>query len=123
MLLQCVSAVTWLPGAHCHMAHPNDTASSCLQTQLKAACAGWSAGACIHLLESWLILVACLTPQMRSKTPLRSCPKPIWHPAGALQVLDLAGGSGWPAIPLAKAFPDVHVTCTGTCSRSRSDTP
>ena len=28
-------------------------------------------------------------------------------------MLDLAGGSGWPAIPLAKALPEAHVTCTG----------
>ena len=28
-------------------------------------------------------------------------------------MLDLAGGSGWPAIPLAEAFPKARITCTG----------
>ena len=29
-------------------------------------------------------------------------------------MLDLAGGSGWPALPLAKAFPNAQIICTGT---------
>ncbi len=39
--------------------------------------------------------------------------------AGALDVLDLAGGSGYPAIPLAKELPEARITLTGVqvCSR------
>jgi len=46
--------------------------------------------------------------------------------AGVLDVLDLAGGSGYPAIPLAKELPEARITLTGvrccfrceTCRRS-----
>jgi len=33
--------------------------------------------------------------------------------AGGLEVLDLAGGSGYPAIPLAREFPDARIILTG----------
>ena len=33
--------------------------------------------------------------------------------AGGLDVLDLAGGSGYPAIPLAREFPDARIILTG----------
>ena len=32
---------------------------------------------------------------------------------GVLDVLDLAGGSGFPSIPLAREFPDARITLTG----------
>ena len=38
--------------------------------------------------------------------------------AGAVHILDLAGGSGLPAIPLAQALPQAHITLTGAqCCR------
>ena len=36
--------------------------------------------------------------------------------AGVLDVLDLAGGSGFPALPLARELPDARITLTGALS-------
>ncbi len=58
--------------------------------------------------------------------PLAAQQRSIWSDsvsdsgAGSLEVLDVAGGSGWPAIPMAKAFPAAHITCTGLPSLLRA---